>query len=41
MKPEFRNHILEISNPKYGVNLQKRKAAEKSPAASFRKVNVD
>lgn len=41
MKPEFRNYIVETSSGKYGVDLHKRKTADKVPEASFRKLNVD
>ncbi|XP_045166172.2 retinaldehyde-binding protein 1-like isoform X2 [Mercenaria mercenaria] len=41
MKPEFRNFIIDSSSGKYGVDLEKRKTADKPPEASFRKLNVD
>ena len=41
-RPEFRNHILELSSGKYGVDLEMKAQNDKTvPVASFRKLNVD
>lgn len=41
MRPEFRNYVVELSSGKYGVDLEKKKKAEMTPVASFRKLNID
>ncbi|XP_045166171.2 retinaldehyde-binding protein 1-like [Mercenaria mercenaria] len=41
VKPDFREHITEISSEKYKVDLKKRKPTDNPPEASFRKLNVD
>ncbi|XP_045178078.2 alpha-tocopherol transfer protein-like [Mercenaria mercenaria] len=38
-KPEFQEHIRDLSSGKYGVDMEKRKTDD-TPAASFRKLNV-
>ncbi|XP_045166162.2 retinaldehyde-binding protein 1-like isoform X2 [Mercenaria mercenaria] len=40
-QPEFRKYMLDMSSGKYKVDIAKRKAADKPPEASFRKLNVD
>lgn len=40
LKPEFRNHIKELSDPKYGVDLSL-KPKEDEPVATYRKLNID
>ena len=40
LKPEFRNQIKELSDPKYGVDLSL-KPKEDEPVATYRKLNID